>query len=147
MNEITEVITGVWRGSELAVFGEFKANRLGQFASIICLRRKLPVWWPSAVEHAQKHTTFRHFPIPPSQQADCLEKIQQLIFYVLPELNRPVLLFCKKGQNRSGMVSAVLRFQATNSIDQGIIEYVQGVNSCLRENEIAIVRELCVTIP
>ena len=143
---IFEVIPPFWRGSEDAVYKHLQNNSKSGFKTIICLRRKQPGWWLEMENKFQIESTFIHFPIPPSHLPYCFERIQNFI-QTLSKFNYPVIYFCKKGKNRTGIISSILRYQDTNSFFSGITEYFEVAQELKRNEDINIIKsvlkELC----
>lgn len=138
--KISNVIPNVWRGAEDAVFEEYKSKRLNKFAAVICLRRNLPYWWETVLKQKNEFT-LHHFPTPPSYDPSCIKTIEHF-FEVFENFDLPLLIFCKKGQNRTGIISALLFARFSNSIEKGIKLYLEWVDNEPREEDIIIIKKL-----
>jgi len=141
---LKEVIPNIWRASEEDTLLALKEDKLNNFHTIVCLRRKLPIWWPLISHELKYGTNLLHFPIPPSLYPECAERIFEFLRNYLPIMRLPILIFCKKGRNRTGMVSALIKLNHSYSLNDSLKEYLDGVSSCIRENEILIIKRLSV---
>lgn len=141
---LREVVPNLWRASEIEAFQVLEENRLKDKTTIICLRRKLPEWWSVYSKKYSAQHSFLHHPIPPSWDSSCSQKILEVTAVLLNNANFPVLIFCKEGRNRTGMVSAAMKYKFTNSIDEAIKEYLCGIENQPRDGEVDIIKKLCV---
>lgn len=109
--------------------------------TLLCLRRSPPAWWERAA-HARSGLALALVPIPPSLDPACRDRLHALWTQVLPGMARPVLVFCKEGRHRTGMVAALAEMTSGASLDPAIATYVRRTAGEPREREIAIIREL-----
>lgn len=143
---IREVVPNIWRASEIEVFEALKRNRLEEKITIICLRRKLPEWWQKLSSKYNTQQLFFHYPIPPSSNINCSQKISDFIDFLVNGIKLPALIFCKEGRHRTGIISAIIRYKFSASIDEAINEYLSETNKQFRKGEILIIEKLCEKI-
>jgi len=133
----------------LVVPGYFRASEAGArmameqdatiFATFVCIRRRAPRWY-SALAPSERYAR-HHFPIPPSSDPGCGSRVRQLVSEFMPSLPQPVLIFCKEGRHRAGMVAAALVILGGGSLAAALTEYEAG--ACPgRERERAIIRSI-----
>ncbi|HWQ88588.1 MAG TPA: tyrosine-protein phosphatase [Desulfitobacteriaceae bacterium] len=139
---LREVIPDFWRSSEEETYFALKEDGLTIFRTIICLRRKLPVWWPPDSNMGPNEVTYLHFPVPPSFAPTCPERILELLRNVLPYVDLPVLFFCKEGKNRTGMIAAIIKYFHSGCFSGSLNEYLEGVSGAHRESELVIIKKL-----
>jgi protein tyrosine/serine phosphatase len=143
---IRKVVPNIWRASEIEVFEALKRNRLEEKTTIICLRRKLPEWWQKLSSKYNTQQLFFHYPIPPSSNINCSQKISDFIDLLVNGIKLPALIFCKEGRHRTGIISAIIRYKFSASVDDAINEYLSETNKQFREEEITIINKLCEEI-
>lgn len=127
--------------AEWEVVAMLDDNVLPTFGTLVCLRRSPPAWW-SRVSSTRPDLALEHIPIPPSLDPGCMASLRQFIDNSLPRLAFPLLVFCKEGRHRSGMVEAMLLIKQGCSVDDAIERYVARSRGGARDREIALIRRL-----
>ena len=139
---LKEVITNYWRASEKESWQAIKEDYIKNLNSIICFRRNPSIWWDQMSKDHGDKIDFIHFPIPPSSNSKCSERIQEFIEKVLPNTRLPILFFCKEGKNRTGMISALIKHLDSECFDDALIEYSHEAKDYFRENEVELIKNL-----
>lgn len=106
--------------------------------TLLCLRRRAPAWWES-VAQARSGLALELVPIPPSLHPDCRDRLRALWMLAMPGMPRPVLVFCKEGRHRTGMVAALAALAGGALLDSAILTYVRRTAGQPRDREIAII--------
>src|SRR5688572_25238661 len=95
-----------WRSSEREAGEILGTAQPIQIATIVCVRRTVPVWWdgqwPDLYGRVALHTA-----IPPSEDPTCGNFVMRFLEQ-WPEIRKPALVFCKEGQHRTGIIASVL---------------------------------------
>ncbi|MEQ1494781.1 MAG: hypothetical protein ABL912_03350 [Novosphingobium sp.] len=135
------------RGGEFGFAGQddiaamLKDDSLPASGTLLCLRRHVPAWW-DRVAQARSGLALELVPIPPSLDPECSDRLRVLWTSALPYMARPVLVFCKEGRHRTGMVAALSALAGGASLRSAIATYVQRTAGEPREREISIIRAL-----
>lgn len=127
--------------SQGEVQASFRDGDLPATGTLLCLRRTPPAWWPD-VRSALPGLSMAHVPIPPSIDPDCAARLAELLQTAIPRMQRPVIVFCKEGRHRSGMVQALVNYLHGASLNAAEAIYLRRSGSIWREREVAIVRQL-----
>lgn len=114
---------------------------LPEAGTLLCLRRHLPVWWEN-VALTRPGLSLVAAPVPPSLDPACCETLKALWTIAMPSLARPVLVFCKEGKHRTGMVAALAALAAGETLDLAISHYARRTEGEPRDREVAIIRTL-----
>jgi len=142
MNDVTEFIPGYWICSESGAFFELYGCA-HKYQTIVCLRRQLPSWWTN-VKHISCDAAFIHHPVPSSNRTiRCRMSIVELFDKHLMLFKQPVLLFCKEGRNRSGIICGLIKFVLTSSEKEALFIYGHVAKDKARNGDIVILQELC----
>ena len=133
---------GFWRASESEVAHALAHGWLDDTKSLVCLRRTLPSWWPWAASRFHSKMRFDHVPIPPSSSPSCESALRAFLDVLMPQLPRPVVVFCKEGRHRTGIVAAVVARRCGATAEEALLEYVLGTRGEPRESELALLERL-----
>jgi hypothetical protein len=118
-----------------------RAGELPASGTLLCLRRKPPGWW-FEVPSSFPHLSLQHFPIPPSVDGECARLIEALCSEAIPGMKLPILVFCKEGRHRSGMVEAIISLQRGAALKTALERYTRRARGGARAREIDIIRQL-----
>jgi len=137
------LITGtqIWASSESVAHACLISDPFVR--SVVCLRRTLPDWWIALRDELKNKIAFHHLPTPDIFDGDMGEAIVRVVFDLLPKLEAPVLVFCLRGRNRTGVFAGYLRFQVTRDVGAAVLEYRRRASLGYRKEEVALLRSLC----
>lgn len=107
-----------------------------KWRTIVCVRRQVPDWW-ERVKLRHPESKFIHLPLRASKDPGFAADLWRVSRRDLPKGASPILLFCKEGRHRSGMVSGLLQ---TNPYS-AVAAYIKraGIHARLSEMRITFV--------
>jgi protein tyrosine/serine phosphatase len=136
--------TDIWAGSEATAL-QFIAGKTS-LRTVVCLRRDLPEWWPTTQIAFSGRIRFQHCPVPSISDAQMGAAIRHVAMQVLPLVEKPALVFCLEGRNRTGVLAGVLRFLATGVLNDALDEYRNRAGSGFRAEELRLTENICADL-
>ena len=136
--------TDIWAGSEATAL-QFIADKTS-LRTVVCLRRDLPEWWATTQIAFSGRIYFQHCPVPSVSDAQMGAAIRQVAMQVLLLVEKPALVFCLEGRNRTGVLAGVLRFLGTGVLSDALDEYRNRAGSGFRAEELRLTERICVDL-
>ena len=140
-SSVTPFGEGIFAGSENAVLRCLRKRELPVNATLVCLRRARN---SSPVMMACKELGIPlvHFPVAPSKEEGFGELFEELVTETLPMIREPIVVFCKAGQNRTGMLIGAYRLLSGDGVAEAISAYFDQAGSGARGREVSWLLDL-----
>jgi len=142
VSQVKQIIgTQFWAGSQDDILAFLQVTP--SIRSVICLRRDVPEWWFTLQQTQGQYPVFVHAPVPSIHEVGTEAALLTILDSVFPGIMLPVVFFCLKGRNRTGMLAAMIRFEVTFSISKAKMEYRFRAGTSFRHEESQLLTKMC----